>query len=195
MGQERKSLREMVLDYFGFLKTAYGFQVRIVSSDRIEFMTKSCQVSISRERSDLFVDLGSLETEIIRRVTFSLYELVRAKGTAQTFEATPASTMEERVRLSAMLLARFGKAVLSGDFSVRSRILHLREVSWLTSKYRDIVVDHRYPTVDAGLRQLVREYSGKTEECKKEVWQCLEEWMQKDSGPERAFAELLVSSI
>jgi hypothetical protein len=185
----------MVFDHFRYLQTLYGFQARVASEDRIEFITSSCRVSISREKSDLFVDLSSLEADSIRRVTFSLYELVMAKSAGHAFEETTASTIEERVSLAATLLGRFGEDVLKGDFSVRSRILRLRASSWLSSKYRDIAVERGYPTVHDGLRQVVREYSGMTEESKKEVWQCLDEWMHKSSGPKREFAELLVTSL
>lgn len=185
---------QMVLVHFGWLQErGHHFRVSHGGEHQVVFDSRFCQVAVSLERGDLFVELASNESEPIRRIKFSLNELLAVSAVALGHQAIPVNAkspdLSERLRVAAASLAEYGSEVLTGDFSVRTRIVKVQVRAWLEAKYQDVMVKRRYAAIEQGFRQAAWELARQSEEKKGEAYQQLDEWMSLGTAQQREFAE------
>ena len=152
---------QTVLFHFGWLQRTYHFRVLRTGENEVVFVSPFCQVEIALERGDLFIDLTSNEHEPIRRIRFSLNELLAVRSVDSNPLPGNAGgghpALSERLQIAAALLAEHGREILAGDFSIRPRIVELQVRTWLEAKYQDIMQKRRYPTVEQGAQQVAWE--------------------------------------
>ncbi len=192
------SLAQLILVHFGWLQRDYHFLVLRTEENGVVFASRFCQVMVALEREDLFVELASSEPEPIRRIRFSLNELLAAKSVASEPRASHtgrvSASLDDRLRVAAALLAEHGGDVLAGDFTIRPRIVEAQVRAWLETKHQDVVEKRRYPTIQAGIRQVAWELSSQTEEKRAEARRQLDEWLSVGAATRRTFAEHVLTA-
>jgi hypothetical protein len=186
---------EMVLRHFDFLQKTYGFRVAEATGSWIVLASQACQVTVELDRIDLYVDISSVESEPIRRVRFSLGDLLEAKGADAPPAPEPPQSLDARVRDAAGLLARYGCDVLAGDWSIRAQIVRLQTLRWLQAQHRAVMAPADPRLRDQRIAQLAHEYRAQDQEHRLEAWQRLDEWLRADDVQKRSFAELVVSRL
>jgi hypothetical protein len=195
MQSQASPFTQMVLRHFDFLRQTYGFRVTEATESWVALASRACRVMIELDRIDLYVDISSVESEPIRRVRFSLGELVEVKGAGERPGWRPPASLDGRVQDVARLLAQYGGDILSGDWSIRAQIVRLHSQRWLQAQYRAVTAPADPRGRDQRLEQLAREYRAQDQEHRLETWQCLDQWLQAEDGQKRAFAEMVVSRL
>jgi len=118
-------------------------------------------VVIAWERGDLFVDLITNEAEPIRRLRFSLSQLVAVRMGMASLDASAypdrSRSLGERLRMASESLSKYGSDFLAGDKSLRPQIVREQVTAWLLDKYDDVIVKGKYPSIEAGCEQLAWE--------------------------------------
>ena len=190
---------QAVLSHFGWLQHDYHFRVSHGGENEVVFATPFCQVMVAQERGDVFVELASNEPEPIRRIRFSLNELLAAKSVDLGLVVPRRAGRDlpnvwERLRIAAALLAKHGGEVLAGDFTIRPRIVEGQVRAWLEAKYQDVVEKRRYPTFEEGFQQVAWELSRQAEEKKSEARRQLGQWLAEAIVGKRGFAESVLAS-
>jgi hypothetical protein len=151
-------------------------------------------VVIAWERGDLFVDLVTNETEPIRRLRFSLQPLVEVRTGVTSPDAEAyqdrSRRLTERLRHASESLSRYGTEFLAGDFSLRPQIVRAQVAAWLLEKYDQVVVNAKYPSMEAGCKQIAWELGKQGAEQRLESQQVLSDWIS-DEGPKGIFAARL----
>jgi hypothetical protein len=193
------SFPQSVVSHFGWLQRAYHFRISRNDESQVEFTTPYCRVMVASEKSDLFVEISSNESESIRRIKFSLNELLVAKESVPLPDppsrGARSSVLDHGLRTAAQLLSEHGSDVLAGDFSIRPRIVRMQVSAWLESKCQEVMGKPRSRSVEDGVRQVIWEFSKKTEEQKSEIRKVLSEWIANGADQRRGFAENLIKHI
>lgn len=184
---------QLVLRHFDFLRETYGFKVEETTEHWVVLASQVCRVMVGFDRRDLFVDLSSAENEPIRRVRCSLGGLLEIKGAGGPFQI--ARTLDEHMRMSAELLARFGSDVLAGDWSIRAQVARRYALHWLEASYRDVMAEADHAAREERIEQLAYEYRGQNQEQRRETWNCLDEWLCASDVQKRTFAEWVVANL
>jgi hypothetical protein len=188
---------QMVLAHFDWLQRTYHFRIWRSGENEVVFTSPFCQVTVALERGDLFVELASNEHEPIRRIKFSLNELLAASSVGPPPQPgqprSPDPALAERLRIAATLLAQHGGEVLRGDFSIRPRIVELQVQTWLEAKYQDVMEKRRYPTMVQGFQQVALEIAGQSEEKRAEAHKQLNDWTSASVVSRRSFAEQVLA--
>ena len=189
---ETTSFAAIVLRHFDFLRRTYGFRVTENQGQWVGFASPGCRVLVIFDRQDLFVDLSSGEPEPIQRVRVSLGALLELKGVPPTPE--PATTMEAWVGQAARLLQEHGHEVLSGDWTIRARIVQEQTSRWLGKHYGEVMSAADPVTREARRRQFLFEFRGQDREHREQTWRSLDAWMQGPDEGKRRFAEWVVAA-
>jgi hypothetical protein len=186
----------MVLRHFAFLQQTYGFRVTESTESWVTFASHTCKVMVVLDRVDLFVDISSMEREPIRRLRFSLGQLLAVKGASgRPVELPPPESLDRRVEQAAQLLAHHGSEVLGGDWSIRALIIRVQTWQWLDLEYPRVMGTPDPHIRETRLQQLAFAYQRQNQEHQRDTWQCLDEWLRADDAERRAFAELVAARL